>query len=75
MVRHEHKTGADFMILSYINSNDKKNSTNHSTYTEEEMNLYLLDDSQKELVRNGEYELSSFEEDGELEEDDYYYED
>ena len=56
------------------NNNDKKNSSNHSTYTEEEMNLYLLDVSQKELVRNGKYELSSFEE-YELEEDDYYYED
>lgn len=57
------------------NSNNKKTSSNHSTYTEEEMDLYLLDDSQKELVRDGEYEPWSFEEDGELEEDDYYYED
>ena len=39
------------------------------------MDAYELEDWQKELVRNGEYDPCDFEEDGDLEEDDYYYED
>ena len=42
---------------------------------EKEMDAYELEDWQKELVRNGEYDPCNFEEDGDLEEDDYYYED
>ena len=42
---------------------------------EKEMDDYMLEDWQKDLVRKGEYEPWNFEEDGELEEDDYYYED
>lgn len=42
---------------------------------ENEMNLYDLEEWQKELVRKREYSPSSFEEDGQLEEDDYYYDD
>lgn len=39
------------------------------------MDAYELKDWQKELIRNGEYDPCNFEEDGELEEDVYYYED
>ena len=39
------------------------------------MNAYNLEDWQKDLVRQGRYNPWNFEEDGELEEDDYYYED
>ena len=45
---------------------------------EEEMDNYGLDDEEKELVRNGEYDPWDFEEpqDGdEINEDDYYAED
>ena len=39
------------------------------------MDMYALTDWQKEEVRKGNYDPWNFEEDGELEEDDYYYED
>lgn len=42
---------------------------------EDEMDVYCLEDWQKDLVRKGEYNPWNFEEDGELEEEDYYYED
>ena len=42
---------------------------------EKEMDAYDLEDWQKDLVRKGDYDPWNFEEDGELEEDDYYYED
>ncbi len=42
---------------------------------EEEMDNYDLEDWQKDLVRDGDYDSWDFEEDGELEEDDYYSED
>lgn len=42
---------------------------------EKEMDMYALTDWQKEEVRKGNYDPWNFEEDGELEEDDYYYED
>jgi len=34
-----------------------------------------LEDWQKDLVRKGDYEPHNFEETGDLDEDDYYYED
>lgn len=39
------------------------------------MELHALEECQKDLVRKGEYFPWNFEEDGELDEDDYYYED
>ena len=45
------------------------------TAKEKEMDNYGLEEWQKELVRKGDYEPWNFEESGELEEDDYYYED
>ena len=41
---------------------------------EAEMNSHCLEDWQKDLVRNGSYDVWSFDEE-ELEEDDYYFED
>ena len=38
------------------------------------MNSYCLEDWQKDLGRNGSYDVWSFDEE-ELEEDDYYFED
>lgn len=49
--------------------NDKKKQQ------EKEMDAYGLEEWQKDLVRKGEYDPWNFEEDGDLEEDDYYYED
>ena len=43
---------------------------------EEEMEIYGLDEEEKELVRNGEWEPWQFDRDpDDLEEEDYYYED
>lgn len=42
---------------------------------EKEMDAYGLEEWQKELVRKGEYDPWNFEEDGDLDEDDYYYDD
>lgn len=51
-------------------SKDNKNDGN-----DEELDSLGLDDWQKDEVRKGNYSPWSFEEDGEQEEDDYYYED
>ncbi len=53
-------------------SDEKDNSYNEKL--EAEMNSYCLEDWQKDLVRNGSYDVWSFDEE-ELEEDDYYSED
>ena len=44
---------------------------------EEEMDLYGLEEVEREFVRRGDYEPYNFEDDEEikLDEDDYYYED
>lgn len=42
---------------------------------EQRMNDLDLEDWQKELVRNGEYDPENFEEDDSLDDDDYYHED
>lgn len=49
--------------------------TGDSKYSEEEMNAYGLTEEEKKEVRKGNYAPWDFETDGELEEDDYYYED
>lgn len=41
---------------------------------EEEMELFGLEEDEKELVRSGDYEPYQFNTDGELQEEDYYYE-
>ena len=53
-------------------SDEKDNS--YDEKLEAEMNSYCLEDWQKDLVRNGSYDVRSFDEE-ELEEDDYYFED
>lgn len=50
-------------------SNDTKSKL------EKEMDYNGLEDWQKDLVRKGDYEPHNFEEMGDLDEDDYYYED
>lgn len=57
---------------SEIQENDEKKKKED---LEKEMDAYDLEDWQKDLVRKGDYDPWNFEEDGELEEDDYYYED
>lgn len=58
-------------LFDILDSVDNKNK---SEYTEEELDAYGLEDWQKELVRSGEYDPWSFEEE-DLEEDDYYHDD
>lgn len=50
-------------------------NVNKKTTKERKMDNYGLEEWQKELVRKGDYEPWNFEESGELDEDDYYYED
>lgn len=50
-------------------SDEKDNS--YDEKLEAEMNSYCLEDWQKDLVRNGSYDVWNFDEE-ELEEDDYY---
>ena len=80
----------DFDLLKKVYSSDNKNNdtvrnfilnglneleNTNKVLLEKEMDNYMLEDWQKELVRNGEYNPWNFEEDGDLEEEDYYFED
>ena len=56
----------DVAISSSTDKNNKK---------EKEMDNYGLKSWQKELVRKGDYAPWNFEESGDLEDDDYYFED
>ena len=47
---------------------------NNKKYTDEEIDIYNLEEKEKELVKKGEYDPWDFEEE-DLEEDDYYEED
>jgi len=48
---------------------------NKKSELEKEMDYNSLEDWQKDLVRKGDYEPHNFEESGDLDEDDYYYDD
>lgn len=62
--------GLLFDLLSALSDNEKEKSN-----TEKEMDNLNLEEWQKDLVRKGKYRPENFEEDGDLEEDDYYSED
>ena len=62
----------DVLLLQEMIKKHKNKNNNKSL--EEEMNKYSLEEWEKELVRNGEYDPWNFDED-EPEEGDYYYED
>lgn len=53
------------------------NNKNNKDELEKEMDLYGLEEVEREFVRRGDYEPYNFEDDEEtqLDEDDYYYED
>ena len=59
------------IIKAVVNNSDVKENSKK----EKEMDYYGLESWQKDLVRKGDYEPWNFEETGDLEEDDYYYED
>lgn len=63
----------EFLNGSLNSSNNEVK--NKSGYSEEEMDSYGLEESEKELVRKGEYNPWDFETEGPFEEDDYYSED
>lgn len=65
---------AKFMI-DWANEVQEQDAREKAEKLEKQMDNYLLEEWQKELVRKGEYDPWSFEEEGELEEGDYYYED
>lgn len=60
-------------LLDSLNSSREQEDIDEDLETE--MNAYNLEEWQKDLVRQGHYNPWNFEEDGDLEEDDYYYED
>lgn len=63
----------EFLNESLNSSNNE--AKNKSDYSEEEMDSYGLEESEKELVRKGEYNPWDFETEGPFEDDDYYSED
>lgn len=65
------------LMSNYPHNNVKNNQkeNNNSSYTEEDMDVYNLSEEERKEVRNGNYNPEDFEEDGDLEDDDYYYED
>ena len=68
------KSQQAFGLFSFLNEMQEDDKKRKQQELEKEMENQGLEDWQKELVRNGEYEPTSFEEE-DLEEDDYYYED
>lgn len=70
---------AIFEILKGINKTldgiEEKKEKNRLDTLEEEMDMYGLDEDEKELVRKGEYDPWDFDPDNPFEEDDYYNED
>lgn len=70
---------AIFEILKGINKTldgiEEKKEKNRLDALEEEMDMYGLDEDEKELVRKGEYDPWDFDPDNPFEEDDYYNDD
>ena len=62
-------------MMDWAQEIKEQDAKEKSAKLEKQMDNYLLEDWQKELVRKGEYDPWSFEESGDLEEGDYYYED
>lgn len=69
------KMGLIWEILKVVSDVQDENEKKKQQQKEKEMKAYELEEWQKELVRKGEYDPWNFEEDGDLEEDDYYNED
>lgn len=67
------KSSQAFWLFSFLEEQAQKEQEDQEL--EDEMDTYCLEEWQKELVRKGEYDPCDFEEDGELEDDDYYSED
>lgn len=68
-----------YEMLKGINKNIDKNEQlkekDRKNALEEEMDMYGLDEDEKELVRNGEYDPWDFDPDNLTDEDDYYKDD
>lgn len=61
-------------IINWSNKIERENEIKKAKALENEMDALELEDWQKELVRNGEFHTTSFDED-EIDEDSYFYED
>lgn len=68
-------TGIALGSILFNHKNKDNTPENISEFSEKELDDYGLEEWQKEEVRKGNYYPWSFEEDGDLEEDDYYYDD
>ena len=62
-------------INKNIDKNEQLKEKDRKNALEEEMNMYGLDDDEKELVRKGEYDPWDFDPDNPTDEDDYYKDD
>lgn len=60
-------------LLKLLKELAKVNNKNNTEYTEEELEIYGLNEEEKELVKKGLHNPWDFEEDGKLD-DDYYNE-
>ena len=62
------------LIWEIIKAATDDSDSNKKSNREKEMDLYGLDDVERDYVRRGDYEPYNFEDsDDELDEDDYYY--
>lgn len=61
-------------IFKGVANLNEKNSKKDVKYSEDELNAYGLSEREKELVRKGLYNPWDFEEEQELNDDDYYNE-
>lgn len=61
-------------IFKGVANLNEKNSKKDVKYSEDELNAYGLSEKEKELVRKGLYNPWDFEEEQELNDDDYYNE-
>lgn len=59
----------------FTNKPIPKDKVHKSHYSESELDNYGLSEEEKKLVRSGKYEPWEFEENGEMDEDDYYNDD
>ena len=62
-------------INDKLDEKERRLSKEKEDALEEEMDMYGLDDDEKEMVRNGEYDPWDFDTEGPFEEDDYYNDD
>lgn len=62
-------------INDKLDEKERRLSKEKEDALEDEMDMYGLDENEKEMVRNGEYDPWDFDIEGPFEDDDYYNDD